>query len=178
LVRFGGLSINRRRPLLLLVIAALLPLVVLSASLGIAWLRHQQEAIEDEASDHVQRIAILLERELAAQIDVLRTLAAAPLLDGDVDETGFAELARRIRRDQPLWLAVILSDADGNRLVDTPEPVTGVPRGRVIDDASHARAVETRQPVIGRILRERARRRRAPARRAASTRMPTSKSKR
>ncbi len=134
-------------------IAALLPLVVLSASLGIAWLRHQQEAIEDEASDHVQRIAILLERELAAQIDILRTLAASPLLDGEVDEAGFAELARRIRRDQPLWLAVILSDADGNRLVDAPEPVTGVPRGRVIDDASHARAVETRQPVIGRVLR-------------------------
>ena len=76
-------------------IAALLPLVVLSASLGIAWLRHQQDAIEDEASDHVQRIAILLERELAAQIDVLRALAASPLLDGDVDEAGFAELSRR-----------------------------------------------------------------------------------
>ena len=72
-------------------IAALLPLVVLSASIGIAWLRHQQEAIEDEASDHVQRIAILLERELAAQIDVLRTLAVSPLLDGEIDEASRVE---------------------------------------------------------------------------------------
>jgi hypothetical protein len=30
---------------------------------------------------------------------------------------------------------------------------TGVPRGKVLDEVSHARAIETRQPVIGRILR-------------------------
>jgi phosphosulfolactate phosphohydrolase-like enzyme len=148
-----GLPINRRRPLLLLVIAALLPLVVLSACLSIAWLRHQQEAIANQAMEHVQRISILLDRELSAQIDVLRSLAALPLLDGAVDEAAFAELARRVRRDQSLWTAVILSDRDGNRLVDVPEPVTGVSGGRVVDEVSHGRAVETRQPVVGRVLR-------------------------
>jgi len=95
------------------VLAALLPLVVLSAALGIASLRHQQQAIEDEALDHVQRISMLLERELSAQIDILRTLTNSALLDGPVDEAAFAELARRVRRDQSLWTALVLSDPEG-----------------------------------------------------------------
>jgi signal transduction histidine kinase/ActR/RegA family two-component response regulator len=135
------------------VLAALLPLVILSAVLGVASLRHQQETIEDEALGHVQRISILLERELSTQIEILRTLGNSPLLDSPVIEAAFAEMARRVRRDQPLWTAVVLSDPDGNRLIDVPEPVTGVPGGKVIDEISHARAVETRQPVIGRMLR-------------------------
>ncbi len=126
---------------------------MLSAGLGIVSLRHQQEAIQDEALDHVERISILLERELSNQIDVLRTLASSPLLDGPVDEAAFAEVARRVRHDQPLWGTVSLSGPDGTRLVDVPEPVTGVPRGKVLEEASHARAIETRHPVIGRILR-------------------------
>jgi signal transduction histidine kinase/ActR/RegA family two-component response regulator len=135
------------------VLAALLPLVVLSAALAIVSLRDQQKAIEREALEHVERISILLERELATHVEILRTLAHSPLFDRPVDEAAFAELARRVRRDQPLWAAVVLSDPDGNRLVDVPEPVTGVARGRIVDEASHARAVETRQLVIGRILR-------------------------
>ena len=65
-------------------LAALLPLVVLSAALGIASLRQQQEAIQDEALDEVQRISMLLERELSAQVDILRTLGelAAPRRPG------------------------------------------------------------------------------------------------
>jgi signal transduction histidine kinase len=135
------------------VLAALLPLVLLSAALGIASLRHQQDAIEREALDHVQRISLMLERELSAQVEIVRTLANLPLLDGPFDEAAFTELARRLRRDQPLWVSVVVSDREGNRLVDVPEPVTGVPRGRVVDEASHARAVETRQPVIGSVRR-------------------------
>ena len=134
-------------------LAALLPLVILSAALGVASLRHQQEAIEREALDHVQRISILLERELATHIEIVRTLANSPLLDGVVEDATFTELARRVRGDQPLWMVVVLSDPEGNRLIDVPEPVTGVVRGKVVDEQSHARAVMTRQPVVGRIMR-------------------------
>ena len=147
------MPITRRRPLALLLLAALLPLVILSAALGIAWLRHQQEAIEREALDHVQQISILLERELATHIEIVRTLANSPFLDGVVEGPTFAEFARRVRRDQPLWMVVVLSDPEGNRLIDVPEPVTGVAKGKVVDEQSHARAVMTRQPVVGRILR-------------------------
>ena len=135
--------INRHRPIVLLVVAALLPLVALSAALGILSLRQQQDVIEREALTHVQRVSTLLERELTAHVEILRTLANSPLLDGPLDEAAFTDWAQRTRRDLPLWLAVVLSDPRGNRIVDVPEPVTGIPRGRVVDEASHARAVET-----------------------------------
>jgi signal transduction histidine kinase/ActR/RegA family two-component response regulator len=135
------------------VLAALLPLVLLSAALGILYLRHQQEHVQEQALGHVERVSILLERELRAQIEMVRSLAYSTVLDGAADEAAFAELARRVRRDQPLWMVVVLSDREGNRLVDVPEPVAGTPGGKVIDQASHAQAVQTGRPVIGRILR-------------------------
>ena len=90
---------------------------------------------------------------MRAQTELVRTLAQSPLLDDPVNQAAFAELARRVRRDQPAWMAIVLSDRDGNRLVDVPEPVTGSPGGKVVDQVSHARAVQNRQAVIGPVLR-------------------------
>jgi signal transduction histidine kinase/CheY-like chemotaxis protein len=149
----GTSPIRRHRPIALLIVAALLPLVLLSAALGIVSLRHQQHAIEREALGHVERISILLERELRAQIELVRALAQSTLLDMPINEAAFAELARRVRRDQPAWTAIVLSDRDGNRLLDVPEPVAGSPGGKVVDQVSHARAVQTGQAVIGPVLR-------------------------
>ncbi|WP_431856638.1 ATP-binding protein [Azospirillum sp.] len=143
---------NRRRPLVLLVLAALLPLVVLSATLSTAWLMHLQDEMRDGAFEQVDRVAALLDRELAAQIEVLRALAQSPLLDGAVDEAAFATLAERVRQGRPLWRRVSLSDPEGNRLVDVPGPVGGR-MGKVVEPDSHARIVQTRRPVIGPIVR-------------------------
>ena len=116
-----------RRPILLLVIAALLPLVILASGLAVAWLLQRQETIENEALDRVERTAALLERELSAQIVPLQLLAQSPLLDGPIDARAFFDLAQRFRSERPLWAAVVLSDLQGNRLVDVPAPVTGSP---------------------------------------------------
>ncbi|PWC56088.1 hypothetical protein TSO221_03010 [Azospirillum sp. TSO22-1] len=143
---------NRRRPLILLVLAALLPLVVLSAALSTAWLLHEQDEMRDDAFEQVDRMAALLDRELAAQVEVLRAVAQSPMLDGDVDQAAFAKLAERIRQDRPLWRVLSLSDPDGNRLVDVPVVIGNGP-GKVIEPDSHARVVQTRRPTIGHILR-------------------------
>jgi signal transduction histidine kinase/CheY-like chemotaxis protein len=142
-----------RRPLILLGIAALFPLVVLSAVLGVLAIRQQQNGLRQEALDRVDRVAAGVDRELAAQLELLRALSRLPVLDSPADQTAFAESARRVRQDQPLWFVVSLSDIHATRLVDVPEPIGGVQGGKVIDVASHARAVEMRQPAIGRMLR-------------------------
>jgi signal transduction histidine kinase/CheY-like chemotaxis protein len=141
-----------RRPILLLVIAALLPLVILASGLSVAWLLQRQETIENEALDRVERTAALLERELSAQIVPLQLLAQSPLLDGPIDARAFFDLAQRFRSERPLWAAVVLSDLEGNRLVDVPAPVTGSP-GKVVDGQSHDEVLRKRAPVIGGILR-------------------------
>jgi sensor domain CHASE-containing protein len=71
-----------QRPLVLLVIAALLPLVILSAALGTAWLRQQHAAMQEDALDRVDRISALLDRELNAQITLLKLMAASPCSTG------------------------------------------------------------------------------------------------
>ena len=141
-----------RRPILLLVLAALLPLILLAAGLGFAWLTQQHENIEKEALVRVERTAAALERELSAQIVPLRLLAETPLLDGPLDKAAFFDMAQRFRSELPLWSTVVLSDLQGNRLIDVPNLVTGQP-GKVVDVLSHDRVVKTGQAVIGGILR-------------------------
>ncbi|CCC96290.1 C4-dicarboxylate-specific signal transduction histidine kinase [Azospirillum baldaniorum] len=150
-------SKSHHRPLVLLVLAALLPLVVLSAVLGGAWLRGQQSAMEANAVALVDRLSALVDRELSAQTDALKAVAASPLLDSlaagrELDAVTFFEYAERVQGALPLWTTIVLSDVEGNRLVDAPFLVGGV-RGRVLDMDSHRRVVETGQPAVGTILR-------------------------
>ncbi|MCR6630341.1 MAG: hypothetical protein NVV74_09995 [Magnetospirillum sp.] len=150
-------SKSHHRPLVLLVLAALLPLVALSAAFGGAWLRGQQSAMESNAVSLVDRMSALVDRELSAQMDALKAVAASPLLDSlaagrEVDAVAFFEYAERVQGALPLWSTIVLSDVEGNRLVDAPFLVGGV-RGRVLDMDSHRRVVETGKPVVGTILR-------------------------
>ncbi len=145
------------RPLILLALAALLPLILLSAVLGATWLRQQQAALEQSALDRVERAAAVIERELSAQIQVLRALAQSSVLDvplagGLLDESAIRTAFARVQRELPLWRAVSLSDREGNRLVDVPLPIAGG-RGKVVDPASHAQVLATGGPSIGTILR-------------------------
>jgi len=140
------------RPLILLALAALLPLILLSATLGAAWLRQQQAAMERGALDSVRHSAEMLERELSAQIEMLRVLALSPLFDGPLDPAAVFAAVERVRREEPLWRLVSLSDRDGNRLVDAPRPIAGG-RGPVIEADSHARVIASASPAVGPILR-------------------------
>ena len=141
-----------QRPVVLLVIAALLPLVVLAASLGYAWLRQQHARMQEEALARADRIAALLEQELGAQITHLNLVAASPLFDRPLDPPVFFATAQALLQELPLWHTIVLSDSDGNRLIDVPEPVGGAP-GRVVDTQSHGEVVRSLKPVVGRVLK-------------------------
>jgi signal transduction histidine kinase/CheY-like chemotaxis protein len=138
-----------RRPILLLVLAALLPLVVLSGALGFAWLRSEQDALEADARNRVNHLSALVAHDLAAHSAVIRSLTQVLVLDGPVDEAGFSEVALRFLREQPQWIAVRLSEPSGGIIIDVP----GMQQGNVVDEASHRRAVEGRQIVIGSVMR-------------------------
>ena len=140
------------RQLILLGLAALLPLVVLSAILGASALRQAQRAMRHDASERVSDITAGVDRELKAEIEVLQTLANSPLMDGRIDDRRFDDMAGRLLRDRPLWIAVTLTDPDGSRRVDLPPLPANVPR-KVVDRESQAQAVRTGKPVVGRILR-------------------------
>ncbi|WP_162937475.1 ATP-binding protein [Indioceanicola profundi] len=138
--------------MVLLALAAVLPILAFSVGLGVTWLHAKQEAMEQEAENRVIYLAQLVNRELTSQIDSLLVLAEALPVDGAVDRDTFADIAERVRSRHPLWRVVVLSDPDGNRLIDIPDPVGGGP-GKVVDLESHARAVATSAPVVGTTLR-------------------------
>jgi hypothetical protein len=106
-----------RRSIILLVLAALLPLVLLAAGLGLAWLNQQNETIEKEALVRVERTAAALERELSAQIVPLRLLAQTPLsMDPSTKplfSTGRSGSEARSRSGRrlcsPTWKAIVSS---------------------------------------------------------------------
>ena len=133
-------------------LAAVLPLVVLLAFLGAGALGQGQKDMRRDAEVRVAAIAADVDRELDAQVRVLQTIAASPLLDGTVDPKAFHDMAERLIADHPLWIGLSLIDVDGQRLLNEPTLPTGI-SSRVIDRVSHAEAVRTGQPVIGRVIR-------------------------
>jgi signal transduction histidine kinase/ActR/RegA family two-component response regulator len=143
--------VKLHRQLVLLVLAALLPLVALSAMLGAGALRQAQLAMRHDARERVAVIAAAISRELGAQIGVLQAVGASPLLDGDVADDRFDEIAARLLRQEPLWIAVTLTTPDGYRYRDFPHLPARVQR-KVFDVTSHALAVRTGRPVIGHIM--------------------------
>jgi signal transduction histidine kinase/CheY-like chemotaxis protein len=144
-----------RRPFLLLILAAFVPLFVLSAALGVAALRQEQAAIEQDAVERVRLMAGAIARDLTAQLDVLRILAQSRDFDHAVTAEEFSEMARRIQQVMPAWRALRLTEPDAKIVADAPIAPNelGVSRGQVVDLASHQKAVENRQPVIGKVLR-------------------------
>ena len=138
------------RSFVLLILAGLLPVAVLAAAMGASALRQQQDAMQREALERVNLVSTVLERELTAQIDLVRAIAAAKSLDQPADLDRFAVFANRVRRTQPLWFSVVLSNPAGDRLrVVTDLPIGQT--GKVADLESHQRVVATGKPAIGRI---------------------------
>jgi signal transduction histidine kinase/ActR/RegA family two-component response regulator len=138
-----------RRRLILLALAALLPLGALVAGLAAVSLRQQQDAMRAEAVRQVADILDRVERELYTQIELLKVLAQSPTLDGDrPDLKTFHEVASRFQRERPLWNRVNLADLDGRQILNTSVPF-GSPLPQVIDAEGYRRVIETKAPVIG-----------------------------
>jgi hypothetical protein len=131
----------------MLVVASLVPLLVVATLYAAVALRQERLSMERDAVDYARRLSEIIDHELEAQIEAVRAIAALPLFDANRPEEAFAEMARRVAPTQPLWLGLILSDRDGNRLAS----FDGRP-GRVVDETSHRRVVETKASLVGHII--------------------------
>lgn len=144
-----------RRPFLLLILAAFVPLAALSVALAFAALQAEREKVEHDALERVRLLAADITRDLTAQLDVLRVLTQSREFDNGVTQETFVDLAHRVKQEMPGWMALVLTDPAAQIVTDASlerrAPDAGPPR--VVDIESHRQAVETRQPVIGRVLR-------------------------
>jgi signal transduction histidine kinase len=136
------------RPVALLLVAALVPLIVFAVAATVNSLRSERDAQERDALAQARRISALIDAELQAQLDLVAALARLPSLDGPADLPTFAETLRREHAAQPLWLAALLADPDGDVLAATRGT-----RKRVVDIESFRQVVQQRVPLVGNIAR-------------------------
>lgn len=138
---------DSRRPLLSLLLAALIPLLIFGG--WAAYLTASRERTEARlaASDTVKYVSERIASEMAAQLQVAETLAASTALDHPSLE-GFYTEAQRIRASHPLWATVELTDPEGFQVLNLFRPF-GAPLGPTADRDSFDQVMKTRQSVVG-----------------------------
>ena len=138
-----------RRKLLILLLAALLPTALLAGTLFFYLMRSQQASLQREAISRASETLLEIERVFTTQGELLKLLSRSPSLDGPKpDLAQFHEVAHRFKSQLALWNRVILSDRDGNQIVNTGIPF-GRPLLRIVDEDSHERALQTRDLAVG-----------------------------
>jgi PAS domain S-box-containing protein len=142
--------VNSRFGLSLLAAAAVLPLLAFAAAM--AWLFGQQAQrdMEQQLRFAARAGMAAVDRELAAELASLVTLAESTRLDGSATTDEFRKAAARALTSRADWLAIRVSDAEGRLQFDlrtegAPAPAHSVERGI----AEAARRVE---PVAGAYL--------------------------
>jgi signal transduction histidine kinase/CheY-like chemotaxis protein len=140
-----------RSQLVLLVAAALLPVLVFAAVLTWMFWTEQRTAFEQRYLERARAMAIALDGELESSIRTLAGLAAAPELEaGDLPR--FYERARRVLVTQPAWFTVSLVGATGDQLLNLQRPLGAVLPGLGDRDAFR-RALSTRRPAVSGLVR-------------------------
>ncbi|WP_159865983.1 ATP-binding protein [Novosphingobium sp. 9U] len=143
-----------RRSVSLLIIAGLLPVVALGGAFGAATFRNERRSIERQAQTDARFAAALISLKLRTNLEAVEMVAQSPAFDNAVVDTDrFVKLARRIIATRGNWRTLSVSDTRGQRLIDVPEPIGGLKRGRVVEMASWRRTMTSGQPQIGDVVR-------------------------
>jgi two-component system, NarL family, sensor histidine kinase UhpB len=136
-----------RRPLILMVLAAAIPVCLFGG--WVAYLTGQEEraASRRAATAALERVAERVTAELSTMVSVLDTLSVSGSLDVPDLEMFYREAAR-LKASRPLWETVELTALDGSQLVNILRPF-GSPLPPTADRDSFEEVVRTLQPVIG-----------------------------
>ena len=146
-----GMTISLRRLLILLSAIGLLPLALLGLwSLHTAG-QYQQREQERAMLDLARALSSAVDAELDGSVSTLASMARAPAIGGG-DLRAFYDITRRQSVAQPEWLAVILTDADGNILFRTTSPF-GAAGGRIADPDSLQQLLAVQKPLVGHVTR-------------------------
>ena len=143
-----------RRQLLLIAVAAIVPLAALSAA-GL-WLIYdqQRDAGQQRALEITRALSSTVDTELKRSVAALQVLAVSAELD-NIDLDQHDALARRALQAEPMWRSLILADAAGRQIVHTD-----FARGAAIpanpEPGTLQEVVRTARPQFGRLVRGRA----------------------
>jgi signal transduction histidine kinase/ActR/RegA family two-component response regulator len=139
--------VRLRSHLVLLVLAVLVPMVVFSTIVIVAFGRQQRAAVRDGAVETARALMNAIDESLSGSVSKLQALATARSLDrGDLGE--FDVEVKRVLASQPDWLTIVLLSPDGRQVVNALRPLGQAPVG-LPDRGSFETVLVTLKPVIG-----------------------------
>src|SRR5256885_3828000 len=107
-----------RRHLLMLVVAAVVPVLVFATVMVIVFGRGERASTERGLRDTTRALTLAVDREIETSMKALEALAASLHLDRDEYNT-FERHAGRVLPTQPWWRAIVLTDARGEIILRT-----------------------------------------------------------
>jgi signal transduction histidine kinase len=138
-----------RRRLLLLAVAAIVPLAATSG-LALLALAEQQKAQAERAGIEITRaLSTAVDAELARSISVLEGISVSPALDAG-DLRRYHQVLRRALETRPDWVTVTLADPGGRQLLNA-RLAYGEELGPLVEPESARRALQTRRPAVGKL---------------------------
>jgi len=132
--RYGILLDGRRRTWIQLIFAAILPLLLSGGLVAYFAADRARSDARRAAADTTARVAERVSAELAAQLDVMQTLAGSAALRRD-DIPTFREEVERIKPLHPLWFTVELATPSGDQVLNLLRPA-GQSLGQTADRES------------------------------------------
>ncbi|WP_456639674.1 ATP-binding protein [Bradyrhizobium sp. USDA 10063] len=136
-----------RRPLILLVMAAAIPLVLFAGWVVFLNARQERNDSRIAAFETLDRVVTRLSSELSLQVQIAETLAASATLDKP-DLSSFYLEALRVKEARPLWETIELVDPEGNQVLNLLRPI-GADLGATADRENFERILRTRKAAIG-----------------------------
>ena len=149
----GGSLLDRRfsvrAHLIVLVLAAVLPMVVFTAWLSMSLSAERRSTVERETADSARAVANNIDRELTAVVGTLNILGMSRNLQAG-DLVRFRDDAERRVTTQSHWIAVVLSNPSGREVMNTRRPIANDPDPVFEGDReSLTRAMKTGLPAVG-----------------------------
>jgi PAS domain S-box-containing protein len=141
-----------RTHLIILVVAAVLPILVFSAAMTTVFWREQRRTFEQRFLERVRAMTVALDTELERYIAVLEVLGKSPSLSAGRLKQFYQE-AVRVRDEQLFFTNIILTAPDGQELINLDHPL-GAGLGKTpLPPAMLENAATSDRPVISGILK-------------------------
>ncbi len=136
--------------LILLVIAAVLPVVIFAAVMTYLSYRQQREKLADRMIERARAISAALDREFMVSIQSLKVLAASTHLDNGELAEFYGDMKGALAAYNRAWQNLTLVDASGQQLINLRRPF-GAPLPATGNPAALEQARRTKQVVIANV---------------------------
>lgn len=136
-----------RRSLVLLMMAAAIPVLVFAGWVAFLNARQDRSAARLMAFETLDRVATRVTSELGKQIELAETLAASAALD-QPDLQMFYREAKRLKDARPLWETIELVDTEGHQVLNLLRPM-GAELGATADRENFNKVLQTHRAAIG-----------------------------